>query len=162
MQDSSKSNSVGLVKPNKVHFDKKLVLASGSSLNGFDLVYETYGELNTSRSNAILICHALSGDHHVAGYHSSEDKFFYHDAGNAFCLYGVGVRIFRGLCLYGDSSFVHLFGTTEVVGSIEFVLGNGRGITGYTLFVSAHRYGSKAAGHRWQSGGGAAFGYRYR
>mgnify|MGYP002527343485 FL=1 len=45
-----------------------------SSLNGFELVYETYGELNKNHSNAILICHALSGDHHVAGYHSREDK----------------------------------------------------------------------------------------
>ena len=67
-------NSIGLVKPQKVHFDEKMMLASGSSLNSFDLVYETYGKLNPDRSNAILICHALSGDHHVAGYHSSKDK----------------------------------------------------------------------------------------
>ena len=64
MQNSP--NSVGLVKPHKVHFDEELMLASGSSLNGFDLVYETYGKLNPDCSNAILICHALSGDHHVA------------------------------------------------------------------------------------------------
>jgi len=72
MQNSP--NSVGLVKPHKVHFDEELMLASGSSLNGFDLVYETYGRLNPDCSNAILICHALSGDHHVAGYYSSKDK----------------------------------------------------------------------------------------
>ena len=40
----------------------------------YDIAYETYGELNTSGSNAILICHALSGDQHAAGYHSTEDK----------------------------------------------------------------------------------------
>ncbi len=74
MQNSLSPKSVGLVKPHKVHFDEKLMLASGSSLNSFDLVYETYGKLNPDRSNAILICHALSGDHHVAGYHSSGDK----------------------------------------------------------------------------------------
>ena len=74
MQSSLPKNSVGLVKPSKVHFEEKLLLASGSSLNGFDLVYETYGKLNAQCSNAILICHALSGDHHVAGYHTPEDK----------------------------------------------------------------------------------------
>lgn len=67
-------DSVGLVTPRTQHFNEALTLESGSTLNGFDLVYETYGELNAARSNAILICHALSGDHHVAGYHSEKDK----------------------------------------------------------------------------------------
>ncbi|MDZ7735087.1 MAG: homoserine O-acetyltransferase [Gammaproteobacteria bacterium] len=67
-------DSVGLVTPRTQHFNEALTLESGSTLNGFDLVYETYGELNATRSNAILICHALSGDHHVAGYHSEKDK----------------------------------------------------------------------------------------
>jgi len=40
----------------------------------YDLVIETYGELNENRSNAVLICHALSGHHHAAGYHSMEDR----------------------------------------------------------------------------------------
>ena len=46
----------------------------GKTLNDFSLIYETYGRLNSEKSNAILICHALSGDHHAAGYYSDEDK----------------------------------------------------------------------------------------
>ena len=68
------SGSVGIVKPELIHFDKPLLLSCGRELVGFDLVYETYGTLNSSQSNAILICHALSGDHHAAGYHSADDK----------------------------------------------------------------------------------------
>ncbi len=67
-------NSVGLVKPEVYHFDEPLTLRSGKVLPIYDLVVETYGELNESGSNAILICHALSGDHHAAGYHSMEDN----------------------------------------------------------------------------------------
>ena len=40
----------------------------------YDLVYETYGKLNADRSNAILVCHALSGNHHVAGYYADDPK----------------------------------------------------------------------------------------
>ncbi len=59
--------SLGVVTPRQVHFDGPLQLVSGARLEQFDLVYETYGSLNATRSNAILICHALSGTHHVAG-----------------------------------------------------------------------------------------------
>ena len=62
--------SVGLVKPQKTHISEPLMLACGRELNGYDLVYETYGELNSSRSNAVLVCHALSGHQHAAGYHT--------------------------------------------------------------------------------------------
>jgi len=68
------SNSVGLVKPCVAKFDHPLLLKCGRSLPNFELVYETYGTLNADRSNAILVCHALSGNHHAAGYHSLEDK----------------------------------------------------------------------------------------
>lgn len=66
--------SVGLVRPEVAHFDTPLLLASGAMLNAYDLVYETYGEINPSRTNALLICHALSGHHHAAGFHHAEDK----------------------------------------------------------------------------------------
>ena len=65
--------SVGLVEPRLAHFDQPLTLQCKATLPGFDLVYETYGELNAKRSNAVLICHALSGDHHAAGFHSEDD-----------------------------------------------------------------------------------------
>ena len=62
-------NSVGLVEPQKAAFSEPFQLDSGDVLNGFELVYETYGELNADASNAVLVCHALTGDHHAAGYH---------------------------------------------------------------------------------------------
>ena len=74
MPDSIPVDSVGLVIPQFIHIDTPLSLESGRMLMQYDLVYETYGELNTQASNAVLICHALSGDHHAAGYHNLEDK----------------------------------------------------------------------------------------
>lgn len=65
--------SVGIVVPQVLHFDEPLPLANGRQLAQYDLVVETYGQLNAQKSNAVLICHALSGHHHAAGYHSAED-----------------------------------------------------------------------------------------
>jgi len=73
MSDANK-NSVGVVKPRVAHFDQPLALACGRDLAAYDIVYETYGELNKTHTNAVLICHALSGHHHAAGYHSEDDK----------------------------------------------------------------------------------------
>ena len=53
--------------PQTLHVTTPLQMVSGAVLNEYDLVYETYGELNADASNAILVCHALSGDHHVSG-----------------------------------------------------------------------------------------------
>ncbi len=74
MPESFPADSVGLVTPQTLHFDQPLELDSGRTLPAYDLVYETYGELNAARSNAVLICHALSGDHHAAGYHAPDDR----------------------------------------------------------------------------------------
>jgi len=67
-------DSVGIVKPDTIHFDTPIKLDCGQTLESYDLIYETYGELNENGTNAILICHALSGDHHAAGYHSADDR----------------------------------------------------------------------------------------
>lgn len=78
MSDSSAESfppdSVGLVTPSSLHIDTPLALECGRTLPAYDLVYETYGTLNADKSNAILVCHALSGHHHAAGYHHANDK----------------------------------------------------------------------------------------
>jgi homoserine O-acetyltransferase len=58
---------VGIVTPQKAVFDAPLRLRSGATLPAFELAYETYGRLNATRSNAVLVCHALNASHHVAG-----------------------------------------------------------------------------------------------
>ncbi|MDQ7074628.1 MAG: homoserine O-acetyltransferase [Gammaproteobacteria bacterium] len=68
------ADSVGLVQPQTAHFAEPLPLDGGKELPQYDLIYESYGQLNERKSNAILICHALSGDHHAAGYHRLGDK----------------------------------------------------------------------------------------
>ncbi len=50
----------------------QLLLESGEKLGPVTLAYETYGLLNSARSNAVLVLHALSGDAHAAGYHEGE------------------------------------------------------------------------------------------
>lgn len=67
-------DSIGIVTPQKWSFDSPLTLQNGCVLSRFELMIETYGTLNADKSNAVLICHALSGNHHVAGYHSKNDK----------------------------------------------------------------------------------------
>lgn len=68
-------DSVGIVAPQTAHFNQPFTLKSGAVLPQFDLVYETYGTLNEDASNAVLICHALSGTHHVAGKYAESDKY---------------------------------------------------------------------------------------
>jgi len=74
MPDILPPDSVGLITPQTYHFTTPLKLESDYTLQEYDIVYETYGELNKNHSNAILICHALSGDHHAAGYYTMLDK----------------------------------------------------------------------------------------
>ena len=67
-------NSVGIITPQTLHFAEPLTLECNRTLPSFDLIFETYGTLNSDKSNAVLICHALSGSHHAAGFHSDNDK----------------------------------------------------------------------------------------
>ncbi len=77
------ASSVGAVTAQKARFDSPIKLRGdspiklrgGAELPSFELAYETYGELNAARSNAVLVCHALNASHHVAG-------FYEHDPGN--------------------------------------------------------------------------------
>jgi len=70
----NKDTSVGIVKPQIAKLKKSLKLECGKDLDKFDMVYETYGQINKDKSNAILICHALSGNHHAAGFHNNSDE----------------------------------------------------------------------------------------
>ena len=67
-------SSVGLVKPQKVVIEQPLKLACGVTLPSHTLAYEAYGTLNKDNTNAILICHALSGNHHAAGFYEGDAK----------------------------------------------------------------------------------------
>jgi homoserine O-acetyltransferase len=66
--------SVGAVAPQRAGFLEPLILKAGKTLASYELVYETYGTLNAERSNAVLVCHALSGSHHVAGYYADDPR----------------------------------------------------------------------------------------
>jgi homoserine O-acetyltransferase/O-succinyltransferase len=74
MSSQGHPQSVGIVVPQVARFSEPLKLTCGRELSNYELVYETYGVLNAERSNAVLICHALSGNHHAAGYHSPDDR----------------------------------------------------------------------------------------
>jgi homoserine O-acetyltransferase/O-succinyltransferase len=67
-------DSVGIVAPDVFRHEAPFELQCGTVLEHFELIYETYGALNATRSNAVLICHALSGNHHAAGYTHVDDR----------------------------------------------------------------------------------------
>ncbi|MEN4052228.1 MULTISPECIES: homoserine O-acetyltransferase [Sulfurimonas] len=56
------------------HFTNPLYLESGRILEPYDISYETYGELNEDKSNVVVVCHALTGSHHAAGFYEGENK----------------------------------------------------------------------------------------
>ena len=74
MDIATNKKSAGIVTPVTANFDEPLKLRSGAVIERYQLVYETYGTLNAARSNAVLVCHALSGSHHVAGNYPGESN----------------------------------------------------------------------------------------
>ena len=66
--------SIGVVVAQTARFDGPLKLRSGATIERYELAYETYGRLNASRSNAVLVCHALNASHHVAGIYADDPK----------------------------------------------------------------------------------------
>jgi homoserine O-acetyltransferase (EC 2.3.1.31) len=68
------ASSVGIVTAQVAHFDVPLPLSSGAVLPQYQLVYETYGVLAEGKDNAVLVCHALSGSHHVAGQYAGDPR----------------------------------------------------------------------------------------
>ena len=63
-----------IATPQSMTFEQPLQLQGGGRLRQYHLSYETYGELNAKRDNAVLICHALNASHHVAGRYAGQDK----------------------------------------------------------------------------------------
>ncbi|QIL42763.1 homoserine O-acetyltransferase [Acidovorax sp. HDW3] len=63
-----------LATPQSMTFAAPLALQGGGSIRDYHLSYETYGQLNADKSNAVLICHALNASHHVAGRYAGQDK----------------------------------------------------------------------------------------
>jgi len=66
--------SVGEVVAQKAQFAHPLALRSGAVMDCYELSYETYGKLNASHSNEVLVCHALNASHHVAGIYADDPK----------------------------------------------------------------------------------------
>lgn len=68
------ADSVGYVTAQKMTFDTPMAMSNGQHFGPYELAYETYGELNADKSNAVLICHALNASHHVAGVYKDDPK----------------------------------------------------------------------------------------
>ena len=63
-----------IASPQSMHFEQVLPLQGGGSIANYDLTFETYGQLNADKSNAIVVCHALNASHHVAGVYEGQPK----------------------------------------------------------------------------------------
>ena len=73
----NEQSSLGLVETKYFSFadpPNKFILENGKELGPITIAYETYGELNKTRNNVILIEHALTASAHVAGINSPDDK----------------------------------------------------------------------------------------
>jgi len=103
------AGSVGVAQAQRASFDTPLKLKSGALLPEFEIAYETYGELNAARSNAVLVCHALNASHHVAGYYADEP----HNVGWWDNLVGPGKPLdTRRFFVVGNNYLGSCFGST--------------------------------------------------
>jgi len=69
-----KRESAGLVETQYYRIPEPIDLEHGDRLPGVTVTYETLGRLNHEKNNAILVCHALSGDAHAGGWHKGDEK----------------------------------------------------------------------------------------
>jgi homoserine O-acetyltransferase len=69
-----KGKSIGIVRSITYKIPGTFILESGKTLSGVRIEYEMYGKMNADKSNVILICHALTGDAHAAGFHEGDKK----------------------------------------------------------------------------------------
>ena len=90
-----KNESIGNVETKYHSFSDDLILESGEKLKNVQIAYETYGKLNKEKNNAIMVCHALSGDAHVAGWYEKDKKPGWWD-----------IIIGPGKCLDTDKYFI--------------------------------------------------------
>ena len=90
-----KNESIGIVETKFHSLSDDLILESGKRLKNTQIAYETYGKLNKEKSNAIMVCHALSGDAHVAGWYEGDKKPGWWD-----------IIIGPGKCLDTDKYFI--------------------------------------------------------
>ena len=103
------AGSVGPVVAQKAVFAEPLKLKSGAVLPQFEIAYETYGELNAARSNAVLVCHALNASHHVAGHYADDP----HNVGWWDNLVGPGKPLdTRKFFVIGNNYIGSCFGST--------------------------------------------------
>ena len=100
-------NSIGIVKPKIFKCADPIKLSCGMTLDNYELIYETYGKLNKNKDNAVLVCHALSGNQHVAGRHKKTDKSRF------FKWYKVNINVLRIVDVYAlcvnQLSYVQLY-----------------------------------------------------
>ena len=132
-------NSVGIVQTKMfrvVEQDKTLELECGKTLSPVDVAYETYGKLNEAGDNAVLICHALSGDAHVAGLNSPDDK----KSGWWDIMVGPGKGIDTNKYFVVCSNFLGGCSGTTGPGSINPATGTTQNIPGiFTSFLVKHK-----------------------
>ncbi len=74
LQSPKAELSLGDVSSQVLQFDTSILLKCGMELPEYSITYETYGELNREKTNAVLICHALNASHHVAGTYDGDEK----------------------------------------------------------------------------------------